>query len=109
MAGYCYLMQDFSSLLTRDLNVTHLNTYTDLEAPAGIFKDVSIEGGQVAVTAAGIHFVPETQDVVITYSTRTCAEFYAQFGGEWPQVCTAQFGLAGQIVTNIGLVTPPKG
>ena len=55
-----------------------------------------MEGADFKITPEGLFFAPTGGDVVLRYSTRTCGAFYADFGREWPQVCTATMALLSQ-------------
>jgi len=66
----------------------YLDSSTKRQAPSGIFKNVSAVGADIFVSPNGIHITPTQAEVTLTYSTKTCAEFYKDFGREWPQAST---------------------
>jgi hypothetical protein len=53
---------------------------------SGIFKNITVSGARFSVTSTGIQIMPLQSDVTVTYSTKTCAEFYRMYGRAYPQV-----------------------
>jgi len=100
MPGFCYIIRDFSTLLSRDLNITALENFENVPPNTGVFKNASIEGGSLRFSRGGVVIAPEEQEVVINYSTKTCAEYYAEHGREFPQICNAKIG----IISNVQLL-----
>jgi len=96
MPGYCYAIRDFSAFLSRDLNITSLNDFRAPPRLTGIFKNASIDGAEFIFTESGLAFAPTRREVTVTYSTKTCAEFYKHYGREHPQACHGKVGLLSE-------------
>ena len=91
--GYCYAIRDFSGLLPRDIDIDAIEDFRDVEGATGIFKNATVEGADAYLTTGGLFFSPQQSDVKITYTTKSCAEYYHDYGREWPQLCDGKLGM----------------
>eukprot|EP00960_Hanusia_phi_P047029 758184-Hanusia_phi.AAC.7 len=61
------------------------------------FGETNCQGANFILSDEGIFLSPSSDNILIRYSTKTCAEFYSHHGREWPQICNEPMGLLSNV------------
>jgi len=74
----------------------------DRPLPTSIFSSVTLHSkGEMIWTRDGLQVCPHEDRIELSYSTRTCAEFYSIRGSVWPQACDAPQSALSKLETGL--------
>eukprot|EP01116_Phalansterium_solitarium_P021857 TRINITY_DN698_c0_g1_i2.p1 TRINITY_DN698_c0_g1~~TRINITY_DN698_c0_g1_i2.p1 ORF type:complete len:188 (-),score=15.13 TRINITY_DN698_c0_g1_i2:109-672(-) len=96
----CYAIADWTASIPTDNSVC-----VDRTLPTSIFSNVSFQHASFSWNRGGVQFEPsgDSETVVFSYSTHTCADFYACRGRVEQQLCsTATASVSGVQVAPLG-------
>ncbi len=99
--GHCYQLFDLTSSLESDDGV--------LRDISSIFQNITLSGATLLHwDRSGIAFRADSEDVVFTYSTLSCSDFYSYHGRMVKQDCDAPILAISPIVySSTGCDIPP--
>ena len=82
-------------------DLTSLQPVDDPPASSSIFHSLNVTGAKMKWTSKGLGFEPTQSTVTISYSTVSCAAFYALRGGAFPQDCAKKHFVLSPVEADI--------